>query len=432
MPGIILKAKKAAGIDDEELRQVLKKSVEQKGTLKKVLLIPPDITRSHSGAGKITAMYYNMLRKSCKVDIMPAIGMHMPMDEQELTAFFGDSIPKECFLVHNFRQDVEKIGEVPGKYIKEISEGIMDEPIDVEVNRRLLDKSYDLIISMGQVVPHVIVGMSNYSKNIFVGCGGKNMIDKTHMLGAFYGMERIMGRDNTPVRKVYDYAEQNFLKEIPIMYVLTVTTTDKEDIHIQGVFIGRDRDLYEHAVVLSQEKNICFVDKPVKKVVACLDAEEFKTVWVGNKAIYRTRMAIADGGELIVLAPGVRQFGENKESDVLIRKHGFAGREKVLELFEEDRELKANQSITAHLVHGSSDGRFKVTYAVDKLTKEEIEEVGFNYMPLKDAVEKYDPEVLKEGFNVLEDGEEVFFVGKPALGLWTDRNKFCCGEKTIL
>jgi nickel-dependent lactate racemase len=425
MKEIVIKSADEAAISDGELLSALQQSIsDRKEGLKKVLLLPPDFTRMHSGAGKITAMYYEMLKDTCQVDIMPALGTHEPMNRSEWEEFFGKNVPFDCMVVHNWRNDVVKIGEVPGDYVSSISEGLITESIDVELNKRLLDKSYDLIISVGQVVPHEVVGMANYSKNIFVGCGGSSMINKSHMLGAFFGMERIMGRDNTPVRKVFDYAEQNFINNIPLMYVLTVTTAREGKVSIHGLYIGRERMLFEEAVKLSQVKNLTFVEKPLRKVVVYLDGKEFKSTWLGNKAVYRTRMAIADGGELIVLAAGVRKFGEDDRNDELIRKYGYVGRERVLELVKENEDLQGNLSVAAHLIHGSSDGRFSITYAVEKLTKEEVEGVNFGYLPLKQAFEKYDPEKLKDGFNTLENGEEIFYISNPALGLWADKLKF--------
>jgi nickel-dependent lactate racemase len=425
MSDVLIEEVNETGISDHELLKALEQSISQKKhQLKRVLLLPPDFTRMHSGAGKITAMYYEMLKDSCKVEILPALGTHEPMSLQEWEAFFGKDVPIECMIVHNWRNDVVKIGEVPGEYVSSISEGLVEDPIDVEVNKRLLDKSYDLVISIGQVVPHEVVGMANYSKNVFVGCGGSSMINKSHMLGAFYGMERIMGRDTTPVRKVFDYAEENFIKDIPLMYVLTVTTAKEGNISIHGLFIGRERKLFEQAVKLSQVKNLTFTDKPLKKVVVYLDEKEFKSTWLGNKAIYRTRMAIADGGELIVLAPGVKKFGEDDRNDELIRKYGYVGRKKVLELVKENEDLQDNLSVAAHLIHGSSDDRFSIIYTVEKLTKEEVEAVNFGYFPLQEAYKLYNPQKLKDGFNTMENGEEIFYISNPALGLWADKSKF--------
>lgn len=412
------------GLTDAQISASIEKALKDKKDLKKILIIPPDYTRLNSYAGEITGFIYDLLCQKCTIDIMPALGTHMPMTDEERADMFSSRIPKECFKVHNWRTDVVKIGEIPAEFVKDVSEGLMDEPIDVEVNRLLLDKSYDLIISIGQVVPHEVVGMANYSKNIFVGCGGRSMINQTHMLGAFYGLERIMGKDFSPVRRVFDYAEENFTRELPLLYVLTVTSQNNGKTCVDGLFIGRERRLFEEAVSLSQKKNLNLVDKPLKKVVVYLDEKEFKSTWLGNKAVYRTRLAIADGGELLVLAPGVRKFGEDDGNDLLIRKYGYVGREKILELFREKEELRSNQSVAAHLIHGSSDGSFSITYAVDKLTKEEVEGVNYKYADLSSVYEKYNPEKLKEGFNILEDGEEVYYISNPALGLWASRNRF--------
>ena len=404
-------------IDDAQLKSVLAESIRGKD-LKKVLLLPPDYTRMYSGAGKITAAYYEMLSGFCQVDIMPALGTHEPMTREECLAFFGENVPFEKIIVHNWRTDVVKLGEVPAEFVSEVSEGLVNEKIDVEVNRLLVDKSYDLIISIGQVVPHEVVGMANYSKNLFVGCGGSNMINSSHMLGAFYGMERIMGRDFSPVRKVFDYAQEHFMKDVPLLFVLTVTTNKGDETFIHGMFIGEKRDVFEQAVALSREINLTHVKKPFKKAVVYLDGREFKSTWLGNKAIYRTRMAMADGGELIIIAPGVRKFGEDAENDRLIRKYGYVGREKVLKLVEENADLQENLSVAAHLIHGSSDGRFNITYCTEYLTEEEVRGASFGYVPYNEIIKKYNPAELTDGYHTI-DGEEIFYISNPALGLWT-------------
>lgn len=415
---MILQDTDGRGLSLSQIREALEDSVRDIGG-GKVLLLPPDYTRMYSGAGILTRLYYEILtKKGCKVDVMPALGTHKPMTEEEYRAFFGDQVPYAEMIVHNWRKDVVKIGEVPGEFVSQVSEGLVEDKIDVEVNKRLVSGEYDRIISMGQVVPHEVVGMANYSKNIFVGCGGSSMINSSHMLGAFYGMERIMGKDFSPVRKVFDYAEEHFLKEVPLLYDLTVTTNEGDKTLIHGLFIGRKRELFEAAVAQSRATNLTFVEEPFRKVVVYLDPREFKSTWLGNKAVYRTRMAIADGGELIVLAPGVKEFGEDPENDRLIRKYGYVGRENVLKLVKENQDLKDNLSVAAHLIHGSSDGRFRITYCTEKLTEEEVRGAAFDYLPYAEAVKKYDPALLKDGYNTLPDGETIFYISNPALGLW--------------
>ena len=408
------------GLTAEKIRGALFCSLEGKN-LKKVLIVPPDFTRFHSNAGFITNVYYHALKDVAQVDIMPALGTHVKMTKEECAEMYGD-IPYEKFLEHKWRTDVVKIGTVPADYLAEISEGTWSKPIDFEVNK-ILFEGYDLILSVGQVVPHEVVGMSNHSKNILVGLGGSNFINSSHMVGALYGLERMMGKDNTVTRKLFDYCVTKFLKDLPILWVLTVTTAPNGIIQTHGLFIGEDRKPLEDAIALSQIKNLDLVEKPIKKCVVYLTPKEFKSTWLGNKSVYRTRMAIADCGELLVLAPGIEKFGEDAGVDQLIRKYGYVGRERVLELYKTEKDLQDNMSAAAHLIHGSSDGRFTITYAVKRISKEEIESVNFNYANYDEAVKRYDPEKLSLGWNTLPDGEEIFFVPNPALGLWMSKDR---------
>jgi nickel-dependent lactate racemase len=412
-----------AGLSNQEIFSALEQSIISR-KLSKVLLIPPDFTRYHSNAGLITNYYYNYCKNNnIEVDILPALGTHDAMTEEECLKMYGD-IPFDVFLYHDWRNDIEEVGVVPKEYVNEITEGLWNRPVTCEVNKILLDSTYDLILSIGQVVPHEVIGMSNHSKNILVGCGGKQTINQSHMIGAVYGMERMMGKDHTPVRKVLDYAMTNFLSKIPLVFVLTVTTALKAEIKTHGLYIGPNRNALELAIKASQKKNIDFLEKPIETCVVYLEPEEFKSTWLGNKSIYRTRMAIKDGGELIVLAPGVKKFGEDKRIDELIRKYGYCGRLNVLKLFNNNIELQENMGVAAHLIHSSSDNRFKITYAVKNITKEEIESVNFCSADYDEMVKIYNPNRLKYGWNILENGKEVFYIPNPALGLWIDKLKF--------
>lgn len=417
------RAKTEKGLSGQEILSGVLASIEGEKP-KRALLLPPDFTRYHSNAGLITNMYYHVLTdRGSNVDIMPALGSHVPVTREQADKMFGD-IPFEKFIAHSWRNDVVQIGRVPGELISEWTGGLWTEPVTAEINRRVMEDCYDLIISVGQVVPHEVIGMSNHAKNLFVGVGGSDMINKSHMIGAVYGMERMMGRDHTPVRRLFDYCLENFIKDRPIIFALTVTTAPGGDICTHGLFIGDTRKVLEEAIALSQKKNIDFVETGIRKCVVYLNPSEFRSTWLGNKAIYRTRMAIADGGELIVLAPGVERFGEDAEMDRLIRRYGYRGRLKVLESFKESTELRQNMGAAAHLIHGSSDGRFRITYAVKSITQDEMRRVGFDAVSYSEAVKKYDPQRLSYGYNSMEDGEEIYFIPNPALGLWIDRERF--------
>ena len=416
---IFLKEKDGIGLSSDQMIESLERSLQGR-SLKHALLIPPDFTRYHSNAGFLTNAYYHMLKNAgCEVDILPALGTHDPLTEQQCAEMFGD-IPFHKVIAHNWRTDVVRLGEVSGEYLHEITEGAWQEPIHVEINRLVMNDRYDIILSLGQVVPHEVIGMANHSKNLFVGVGGSDMINKTHMVGAVYGMERMMGRDHTPVRLIFDYCLEKYLKDRPILFVMTVTTSKGSDIHTHGLFIGDTRDALEEAIALSQEKNIRYMERPVHKCVVYLDPKEFKSTWLGNKAVYRTRMAIADDGELIVLAPGVAKFGEDEQVDALIRKYGYCGTSRAMEHFHKNDDLKSNMGAAAHLIHGSSDGRFRICYAVKSISQQEIADVEFIPADYDEMVKRYDPTVLNDGWNTLLGGEEVYYISNPALGLWID------------
>lgn len=408
------------GISGEQLEKMLDDLLVQYPDAKKVLIIPPDYTRCYSYAGEITQLLYKKLSPSAQIDVMPALGTHMAMNEDEMQKFFGDVVPRDRIIVHHWQTDTVCLGYVPAEICSEISNGLFPEQIDVEVNHLLVDGGYDLILSVGQVVPHEVVGMANYSKNIFVGTGGREMINKSHMLSAICGMEKALGVIDSPARKVYDYAQQHFIDgKLPLVYLQTVTTRENDTLKLHGLYIGESRKPFEKAAELAQKLNIIHVDHRAKKVVTYLDPEELKTTWVGNKGIYRTRMTVADGGELIVLAPGVIAFGENEEMDKMTRKYGYTGTEHILELYRQG-VFEGRLMSAAHLMQGSTEGRFTVTYATkpENLSKEEIESVGYQWADYNEITKRYNPETLKEGWNVLPDGEEVYFVGTPALGLW--------------
>ena len=410
-------------MSSDALRAGLHEALAQLGERRRVIAVPPDFTRFHSHAGVLTEMAWEFYGERL-VDVLPALGTHTAMSEYQMETMFGQT-PRAIFRVHDWRRDVVTLGEVPEPFIREVSEGKVEYSWPAQVNRRLRDGGHDLILSIGQVVPHEVVGMANGSKNIFVGTGGVEGIHRSHFLGAVYGMERMMGRADTPVRRVLNYASEHFGRLLPqIVYVLTVVGKNVAgEIVVRGLFIGDDNVCFERAAELSLKCNFLLLDRPIKKAVVYLDPHEFHSTWLGNKSIYRTRMALADDAELIVLAPGVREFGEDEAIDRLIRRYGYCGTPATLEAVMNDPELAANLSAAAHLIHGSSEGRFTIRYCPGHLTRNEIEDAHFQYGELGAYMKKYDPATLKDGWNTLE-GEEIFFVSNPGLGLWAYAGRF--------
>lgn len=406
----------------EQLKQAVFSALDALGERNKVLAIPPDYTRYHSRAGEITRYVFDYYGDRLAA-ILPALGTHFAMTAPEIEHMFP-GVPASRFRVHDWRQGLVTLGEVPGHYVAQVSEGLLDYSWPAQVDRLLVEGGFDLILSIGQVVPHEVVGMANYNKNIFVGTGGADGINKSHFLGAVYGMERMMGRADTPVRRVLNYASDNFARHMPIVYMQTVVSkNEKGKLALRGLFVSDTIECFEMASELSLKVNFQMMETEIRKAVVYLDPSEFKSTWLGNKSVYRTRMALADGGELIVLAPGVREFGEDPAIDKLIRKYGYVGTPKVLQAVKENEDLAGNLSAAAHLIHGSSEERFSITYCPGHLTREEVESVNFRYADLDEMTRKYDPAKLKDGVNIV-GGEEIFFISNPALGLWSYRGRF--------
>ncbi|QEG42445.1 lactate racemase domain-containing protein [Roseimaritima ulvae] len=402
----------------DDIRAALQHTFDAIGMPNKTLVLPPDYTRLPSRAGEITTLTCELLGERV-TDIMPALGTHHPMTDAQIADMFRD-VPAELIREHRWRDDVVTLGEVPAEFVSQATEGIYEKPWPAQVNRLLRDGGHDLIFSIGQVVPHEVIGMANYNKNVFVGTGGEKGINESHFLSAMYGMERTMGRADTPLRRILNYAQDTFCQDMPLLYALTVIEEDHQAKRLitRGLYIGNDHETFNQAAKLSYEVNFVHLDRAPKHVVAYLDPKEFTTTWVGNKSIYRTRMAIATGGRLTVLGPAVRKFGEDQAIDTLIRKYGYRTTPEILQAFENNADLAANPSAAAHLVHGSSEGRFEIVYGAGQLTREEVESVGYQYGDIDALMQRYPIDELNDGWNADRGEGEFYFVRNPALGLW--------------
>jgi nickel-dependent lactate racemase len=430
-------------LDDNEIQNIFTEALSNAlcdiNDSGQVIVLPPDITRTHSRAGFLTEIAAKLLGNRLGA-ILPALGTHTPMNSGELSRMFA-GVQREKFLVHDWRNDIAELGRLDADFVEKITEGAVHYDWPVQVNKLLCKDNpygnFSLILSIGQVVPHEVAGMANHAKNIFVGAGGKEAIDKSHFAGAAYGMERIMGRTDTPVRSLFDEGIRRFESKMPpVLWVLTVigdrtkaeiTALGKESgSHaVRGLFIGFGRECFEKAAALSQKININLLDEKVNKMVVYLDPGEYRTTWLGNKAIYRTRMAIADEGELLILAPALERFGEDLKIDTLIRKYGYRPHDEIIAKAAPGTELGENLSAAAHLIHGCSEGRFTVRYCTgEKLSRKDIESVGFQWGGLEEAQLRYDINRLAQGWNTLPDRERIFYIPNPALGLWAEKQLF--------
>ncbi len=392
-------------------------------TPKRVLLLPPDITRMHSGSGRMTEMFYNRLSGEADVHLIPTLGQHVPHTPAENKLMFG-SIPEEKIHVHDWRDGCVQVGEISAEVVKETSGGVADWAMPIWLNKMLMEEPWDLIINIGQVVPHEVLGFANHNKNYFIGLAGKELICTSHMMAASCDIENNLGCLVTPVRECFNRAEDQYLGHLPDLYVQLVLARDEAgDLVHTGVHIGDDLETYLAAARQSRQQNITMFDEPLKKVVCVMQGDEFFSTWVANKAIYRTRMAMADDGELIIIAPGLKRCGEQDDVDDLIRKYGYIERDRLLELYKTNEDMQAIAHGTAHLMNGTTNGRFRVTYAPGHLSREEIEQINFQYADIDETIARYQPEGRREGWNETADGERFFYIPTPSAGLWATRSK---------
>jgi nickel-dependent lactate racemase len=390
---------------------------------KRVLLLPPDITRMHSGAGRLTEILYNLLAGEAEVHVIPTLGQHVPHTAAENRQMFG-SIPNERIHAHDWRGGCVNVGQISGRMVDETTGGAADWPLPIVLNRLLMQEPWDLIINVGHVVPHEVLGFANHNKNYFIGLAGKDLICAAHLAAASSGIENNLGNLVTPLRACFDRAEEDYLGKLPDLYVQVVLARNEQDklVHT-GVYVGDDLETYLQAARQSREENITVFDEPLAKVVCVMQGDEFFSTWVANKAVYRTRMALADGGELVIIAPGLKRFGEQPEVDRFIRQYGYVGTPRVMERYRDNAEMQDLAHATAHLIHGSSEGRFKITYAPGHLTQDEIEGVNFAYADINDTIRRYRPEQCKQGWNTTVAGEKFFFIPTPSAGLWATKEK---------
>lgn len=400
---------------------------------RRVLVVPPDATRSQSGAGHMTgAVCSQLVAAGCRVTVLPATGTHSPMDPAVATRLFEGRVPVASLRAHHWRRGLTSVGEIAAAEVEAVSAGRMAGPVPVMLDDALFD-GWDAVVSVGQVVPHEVVGMANFTKNLVIGLGGAATIDATHWLGAVCGIEEVMGRTRTPVRDVVDAAFDRLVaSRLPVLWLLTVVAGAAGGAVQQGLFAGRGGSgqsggaAFRAAAALSSAVNVVQVPHPLRRVSCWLAPDEFRSTWLGNKAVYRTRMALADDGELVVLAPGVTRFGEDRDVDMLIRRHGYRGTAAVHRAVEADRDLAGNLGAAAHLVHGSAEGRFRVVYCTDPasggLRPEEVEGVGYEWRPLGPELERLGVDgATATGPHTDAGGRPFHHVAQPALGLWTAR-----------
>lgn len=413
-------AGRAMSLTTDDFRAALQATLDRLGEPQRVMAIPPDHTRYDSRGGELTCILHSLLGDRL-VDVMPALGTHAKMEAKQLNRMFP-GLPHHLIREHRWRDDVLTLGEVDADWVAETTEGIYRRPWPAQANRLVCEGGHDAIFSFGQVVPHEVIGMANYNKNLFVGTGGSAGIHESHYLSALYGMERIMGRADTPLRRILNEASDRFCRNMPLIYVLTVIESlASGEKHCRGLFIGTDHDVFWRAAELASEVNCIRLEEAPQTMVVYMDPHKYERTWLANKAIYRTRMAVADRGRLIVLAPGLCGYGEDPVIDRLIAQFGYRTTPEILAMVDKHESLQQNLSAAAHLIHGSPEDRFEVVYATEKMPASALESVGYSSADLPTMLKRYWNPELENGWQTTTDGERYYFIRDPGLGLWMYR-----------
>src|SRR5689334_10576507 len=211
---------------------------------KRVLLLPPDITRMHSGTGRLTEILYKLLADEADVHVIPTLGQHVPHTPEENRQMFG-SIPNERIHAHDWRGGSVHVGELSARFVDETTQGAADWAMPIVLNKMLMEEKWDLIINVGHVVPHEVLGFANHNKNYFIGLGGKDTICAAHLASATYGIESNLGTLVTPTRACFNWAEDKFLGHLPDVYLQVVMQRDPANklVH-SGVYVGDDLETY--------------------------------------------------------------------------------------------------------------------------------------------------------------------------------------------
>jgi nickel-dependent lactate racemase len=327
----------------------------------RVLAIIPDKTRDDNTdilfpfAAEILAA-----RKVEQFDALVAQGTHMPMTETEKRAKVGLQDGAASFgfgqiYDHQWNRPEElvTVGELSAGRVRELTGGLLNESVSVNLNRLLGPGIYDTVLIFGATVPHEVAGFAGGAKYFFPGVAGPDLTHATHWLGALASIENVIGRVETPTRHMIEAAADLVPAHI-ISFNSVVTRDDANQLHTHALFAGDFREALRKAAEVSRQVHIKYTGRKYRRVVALLD-EHYDELWVGGKASYKLGGIIEEGGELIIYAPHLRAISETH--GLLIEKYGYAPLDRVREMVALSTELQANLAVAAHLAHVSYAGQ---------------------------------------------------------------------------
>jgi lactate racemase len=350
----------AKNLTRDEVRQFVAavSQISIKG--KRILVIVPDSTRTMPMPLMFELLQAEIGANAAACDYLVALGTHAHMDDSQLSRMFGRPVINgmcEGSHIFNHRWDIPEtfaeIGVIPTADVTRISGGVLSEPIRIQINRLVFD--YDQVLICGPVFPHEVVGFSGGNKYLFPGVSTGEMIHQTHWLGALLGSYNIIGTGTTPVRQLIDLAAAKV--SVPVSCFALVL----KGLDIAGIYFGAAKDAWKLAADHSSEAHIEWVDRPFRRVLAVIP-EMYPDIWTGAKGMYKSDPAIADGGEVILYAPHIKQA--SYVHGAFIEKVGYHCAEYFLK--QPKRFSDIPRGILAHSIHLYGQGSYDAATHTEK------------------------------------------------------------------
>jgi len=404
---------------DAEIKQICVEGLgrlELKG--KRVLVIVPDHTRQ-APVGKFFRIFHDLLAaKVSKLDCLIALGTHPPLEEAKTLELF-DLTPQEKQQkfsnvgFYNHRWDLpetlRQIGTITAAEVDRISEGKLHEDVNVALNKMIFD--YDHLIVFGTVMPNVVGGFGGGNKYFFPGICGPEFINLTHWLAALITNLRVNGVKDNPVRKFIDRAAR-FIS-VPRTSVSIVLHQHQ----IAGLYVGEPEEVFDPAAELSSKLHIVYLDRPYKKILA-VALKVFDDLWTGGKAMYKVEAIAADGAEVIIYAPHIRDVSYTHGK--YLEKHGYHVMDYVLSHQEQLKEVP--RGVQAHMTHVKGQGlylngvekpRIKVTLATG-IPEEVCQQINLEYKnPAEINIDDWKDKQHQDILLVEEAGEILYRLKNP-------------------
>jgi nickel-dependent lactate racemase len=340
-------------LSPDEVRQVAREGLAQLPLdAKRVLVLIPDGTRTMPMPLLFDVLEQEVAPRAAALDFLVALGTHAPMSDVQLSKLVGRAVSNGHAgerRIFNHRWDdpasFATLGTIPAREIEELTGGRLCRDVTVVLNR--LPLAYDHLLVCGPVFPHEVAGFSGGTKYLFPGIAGPEIIHFTHWLGALITNYEVIGTRTTPVRAVIDRAARLF--ERPVSLLAPVVLHEG----VAGIYCGPVSEAWSEAAELSSRRHVVWLERPVARALSIMPAM-YDDLWVAGKGMYKLEPAVADGGEVVIYAPHVREVSHTHGA--LIEAIGYHCKDYFLKQWERFKDVPGG--ILAHSTHVKGQGSF--------------------------------------------------------------------------